>query len=531
MSNQQMQILISVRDKASRTIRGISKKLKGLSKVAKKAGRGMTKAFKGVAKSIFSLKTAVVALAGVYGFVSLTKSILKTGGAFEDYKATLKVVLGSQEKANKAFEWLNKFAKTTPFEIDNLTSAFIKLAAYGIDGTKVMRTLGDTAAAMGKDINMAVEALADAQTGEFERLKEFGIKAIQISKSNAKKLGATLSDVGMTALAFTDKMGKESFKIIDRNNRAMITSTLSAIWNEKYTGAMAERSKTMNGMLSNLGDAWTNFKALVADKLLPIVKDGLQGVLDKINEWGDNGVLFGWANMLGQVMGGAIEWIKGLGSAFVGSFKEMGWSFFSFKVDMDEMKEKGKSFGELLLKWFNKIKDFLTTDGSSMWQGIKDGINNTMVVVRALGSALKYVADMFRSVNQFSANYAKQRASGRGVLGSVGYATGQGLANQEKGKSWFGTRASGGGVSANRPYLVGERGAEMFTPTTSGRISPNAGGSSQVTNIYTNATAHGINNALGSRADNVSRGARVGMNIARATGMGGYGNLSMARAR
>ena len=526
-----MQILISVRDKASRTIRGISKKLKGLSKVAKKAGRGMTKAFKGVAKSIFSLKTAVVALAGVYGFVSLTKSILKTGGAFEDYKATLKVVLGSQEKANKAFEWLNKFAKTTPFEIDNLTSAFIKLAAYGIDGTKVMRTLGDTAAAMGKDINMAVEALADAQTGEFERLKEFGIKAIQISKSNAKKLGATLSDVGMTALAFTDKMGKESFKIIDRNNRAMITSTLSAIWNEKYTGAMAERSKTMNGMLSNLGDAWTNFKALVADKLLPIVKDGLQGVLDKINEWGDNGVLFGWANMLGQVMGGAIEWIKGLGSAFVGSFKEMGWSFFSFKVDMDEMKEKGKSFGELLLKWFNKIKNFLTTDGSSMWQGIKDGINNTMVVVRALGSALKYVADMFRSVNQFSANYAKQRASGRGVLGSVGYAIGQGLANQEKGKSWFGTRASGGGVSANRPYLVGERGAEMFTPTTSGRISPNAGGSTNVTNIYTNATAHGINNALGSRADNVSRGARVGMNIARATGMGGYGNLSMARAR
>ena len=502
-----MQILISVRDKASRTIRGISKKLKGLSKVAKKAGRGMTKAFKGVAKSIFSLKTAVVALAGVYGFVSLTKSILKTGGAFEDYKATLKVVLGSQEKANKAFEWLNKFAKTTPFEIDNLTSAFIKLAAYGIDGTKVMRTLGDTAAAMGKDINMAVEALADAQTGEFERLKEFGIKAIQISKSNAKKLGATLSDVGMTALAFTDKMGKESFKIIDRNNRAMITSTLSAIWNEKYTGAMAERSKTMNGMLSNLGDAWTNFKALVADKLLPIVKDGLQGVLDKINEWGDNGVLFGWANMLGQVMGGAIEWIKGLGSAFVGSFKEMGWSFFSFKVDMDEMKEKGKSFGELLLKWFNKINSFLQSNGENMWDGIKSGAESFLTVIEGIAWA----------INKAIAGYKALRSFG----GSIARATG----------ATVGTRASGGGVSANQSYLVGERGAETFTPTTSGRISPNAGGSSQVTNIYTNATAHGINNALGSRADNVSRGARVGMNIARATGMGGYGNLSMARAR
>ena len=344
-----MQILISVRDKASRAIRGISKKLKKLSKVAKKAGLGMGKAFKGVTKSILSLKTAVVALAGAYGFVSLTKSILKTGGAFEDYKATLKVVLGSQEKANEAFAWLNEFAKKTPFEIDNLSQSFVKLAAYGIDGTKVMGTLGDTAAAMGKDINMAVEALADAQTGEFERLKEFGVKAIVVTKANAKKMGATLEQTGQTALAFTDKMGKESYKIIDRNNRAIVTSTLMSIWNERYAGAMEERSKTMNGMLSNLGDAWTNFKALVADKLLPIVKDGLDGILAKINEWGDNGVLFGWANMLGQVMGGAIEWIKGLGSAFVSSFQEMGWSFFSFKVDMEEMKAKGKEFGEMLL--------------------------------------------------------------------------------------------------------------------------------------------------------------------------------------
>ena len=94
-----------------------------------------------------------------------------------------------------------------------------------------------------------------------------------------------------------------------------------------------------------------------------------------------------------------------------------------------------------------------------------------------------------------------------------------------------GSRASGGGVSANQSYLVGERGAETFTPTTSGRVSPNTGGSSNVTNIYTNATAHGINNALSSRGDNVSRGARVGMNIARATGLGGFGNLSMARSR
>jgi phage-related minor tail protein len=36
-----------------------------------------------------------------------------------------------------------------------------------------------------------------------------------------------------------------------------------------------------------------------------------------------------------------------------------------------------------------------------------------------------------------------------------------------------GFRASGGGVTAGRPYMVGERGAEMFVPSSSGTIVPN----------------------------------------------------------
>ncbi|HWG77827.1 MAG TPA: hypothetical protein VN660_13695 [Steroidobacteraceae bacterium] len=38
-----------------------------------------------------------------------------------------------------------------------------------------------------------------------------------------------------------------------------------------------------------------------------------------------------------------------------------------------------------------------------------------------------------------------------------------------------GARASGGPVSAGMPYLVGEKGAELFTPSTAGTITPNSG--------------------------------------------------------
>lgn len=50
----------------------------------------------------------------------------------------------------------------------------------------------------------------------------------------------------------------------------------------------------------------------------------------------------------------------------------------------------------------------------------------------------------------------------------------------------IGTRASGGPVSANTPYLVGERGPELFMPSSSGSIVPNhkMGGGVVISPVY-----------------------------------------------
>jgi hypothetical protein len=59
------------------------------------------------------------------------------------------------------------------------------------------------------------------------------------------------------------------------------------------------------------------------------------------------------------------------------------------------------------------------------------------------------------------------------------------LSQDAFGMTLAGTRAGGGFVSANMPYLVGERGPERFVPGTSGTIVPNGGfgGSSVQVNI------------------------------------------------
>jgi hypothetical protein len=48
----------------------------------------------------------------------------------------------------------------------------------GIKPTKdELINMSDLASSQGKSLNMYVEAMLDAQTGEYERLKEFGIRA------------------------------------------------------------------------------------------------------------------------------------------------------------------------------------------------------------------------------------------------------------------------------------------------------------------------------------------------------------------
>lgn len=123
---------------------------------------------------------AVAATAAAAGMAALGRSVISTSAQFEGYAATLETIEGSSDKAQKSLAWISDFAKKTPFEVAELTEAFVRLRAYGMDPTSgLMESLGDASSAMGKSLMSAVEMIADASTGEFERLKEFGIRASQ----------------------------------------------------------------------------------------------------------------------------------------------------------------------------------------------------------------------------------------------------------------------------------------------------------------------------------------------------------------
>ncbi|NPV54554.1 MAG: hypothetical protein HPY71_13735 [Firmicutes bacterium] len=252
------EILIRIKAEAQQaveTLKRLDAQADALKKGFSGVGDVIRKGFKVAAATVAAVGTASVAVGA---------KMLSGAGQVERYAAVLETVAGSAETARQKLAWLRDFAAKTPFELPGLMEAATKLEAYGFSAEKYLSVLGDTSAALGKDVMAAVEALADATTGEFERLKEFGIRA---SVDGAK-----------VAFEYVDKSGKQQRAVVNKNNREMIASTLTAIWNERYGGAMERMSTTWEGMCSNMKDAMTKALADAGKDLLPIFKPALEQV-------------------------------------------------------------------------------------------------------------------------------------------------------------------------------------------------------------------------------------------------------------
>lgn len=73
-------------------------------------------------------------------------------------------------------------------------------------------------------------------------------------------------------------------------------------------------------------------------------------------------------------------------------------------------------------------------------------------------------------------------------------------------------RATGGTVTPGRPYLVGERGPELFVPTASGRVEAGAAAPREVrVNITLNAPAEAAPRALQTSSRQVARAVRTAL--------------------
>lgn len=241
----------------------------------KTTGTSSVRTTKKMEGSFDRLKRSVVSLKGAFGVLvagAFLRKLVQVGSTFEQLRIQLKTVTGSAALAEKEFTRIKQLAIDTPFEVENLTNAFIRLKSIGVEPTtELLKAFGDVAAGLGRDVTDFTRAAVGAAFGETEALKSFGIAA----KVEGEKIAFTFK--GIT-------------RVVDRNVDSVI-GALQKIGQENFAGAANAQVNSFKGAMSNLADATSQFLDQLArtgilstfSDMIRLLTTGVEGLGDALS--------------------------------------------------------------------------------------------------------------------------------------------------------------------------------------------------------------------------------------------------------
>lgn len=209
----------------------------------------------------------------VTGFVNATKSGIEYNATLEQSAIKWETLLGTQEKANKMLQDIQKFAKDTPFEQMGVEAMATQLHNAGFEGEALFNQIskfGDLAGAFGIQSDSLQEMVR-----QYAQVKQAGIaytedlnilqdRGIPIYKALAEELGINTADV---------KKWASEGKISSDVYQSALDSLAKGV-----EGGMAKMSKSFSGQLSTMKD---NFEQMAGTLSKPIF-DFLAEQLSKI---------------------------------------------------------------------------------------------------------------------------------------------------------------------------------------------------------------------------------------------------------
>lgn len=236
--------------------RATSKGAKGLSATSLAAGLagGAVGALTVAAGTLASTLTGVLtgALQGVWSWLErlgqgvrdFTGEVFRANVEFENINTRLKTLMGA--KAPEIIKELRQFAKDTPYELNDITDAFIRLTGLGFDMSAENRTaLGDLAAASNKTFGEMAEIMASANRGSAQML------------DNLLGVSAAVKGGKLTVSAKRFGIEERTFKVGDQKELMRFLTDLGKA--KGIEGGMLRLSRTLGGLLSTLKDSITGF--------------------------------------------------------------------------------------------------------------------------------------------------------------------------------------------------------------------------------------------------------------------------------
>ena len=260
MSNNELEILLTLRDKATA-------KLKKFRSVTKGAAEAMKKHWLALAASItlviIAIKKAVTAI------ISMAKELVRVNSQMEDFRTRIGVVAGSLLETNKIFKDMKDLAASVPQTFEQVMEAATNLTAVVKGGSEDVKALMPIIL----DLSAATGIAVTETTGQIIRMYSAGAASADMFRERG-----VLAALGFQAgVSYTNE---ETMRILTEQ------------WEDgtsRYIGATDKMAKTWTGITSMMQDAWREFKEVVGAKAFEAVKTDMRIIVRMFNEAKEEG--------------------------------------------------------------------------------------------------------------------------------------------------------------------------------------------------------------------------------------------------
>ena len=492
--------------------------------------------------SLSSITTAAKAVAASWAAikaVQLGKTFVQTASEMETFNIRLRVVLGSAEKGSKVFQEMRKYAAQVPFTFKQVMESAAQLGGIMEDGSKEIKKwmplIGDIAAATGLGIQQTTTQIIrmySAGAASADLFRERGVLAMLGFKAGVKYTAEETRRMLMDA--WTDPESKFRGATDElKSSWKGLTSMMSDAWTEFQLTIM--ESGLFDLLKENIGSITFLIKEL--NKELKGTKSMFADVLDFAKSASPLYHLIGWGKVAKEsgAMQNTLDWLTGKsqktkyisssdkgesgGGSFIPTGNQGAESVQALKIEVDEtQKSVDELFNSVLQEqmWdkfaeemkppiseFGNLNDALDKVSNTLKEtGLEIQIRAVKDAVADTGAGLKETAEssneFFDAIQQRAATWADRitdaflnvASKGKEAFADMAESILRDIARIMIKEqivmplmASFGLvppRALGGPVYAGSPYVVGERGPELFIPNSGGSIVPNGGGSNAV---------------------------------------------------
>lgn len=336
MATKVINTILNLKDNMSgglmKTARNMGKVNKETLTATRSVLRFKNQAVSAISKTVKTFGKLAAAAGGATAALA-AKTGLSEAMDLEGYRLQLETATKDTQKASEIMQYAINLANKTPFEGGELVEGAAKFEAMGMAAKKWLPLAGDMAAATNKSFDQATEALIDAQTGELERLKEFGITKAKIVEQGEKLFSGVqlVNNKGQI-------VNQEKF------NEAMIS-----LMQDRFAGGMEKQATTMKGLWSTVTGVTKSALATItgvtadgsirAGSALDRLKQGVSSLAERFSKWQQDGTIDSLAQKFDQGLGKAVDtasaafrWLTENGDTILVVLKNIAAAFALVKI-------------------------------------------------------------------------------------------------------------------------------------------------------------------------------------------------------